>query len=276
MFLPFGLLIGIILVTISLLFAWSVWDYIKSIATSPSLDSHYMASDDPTIRCPNVTKSNELRRKILRAVFGGSDLWRGVSPIYDAIATGDEKRFEKLITKGVSVHGDSQTFSPLSVAAGACDPLFVKTLLAKGADVNGRSYIKEDGTLGDRQEGADSGWSTPLHEALLHRDIWMIQYLIQNGADVNIKDVSYETIEKDPEFAQGRTPIQTAFATSQYRIAEALLQAGADPRHKPDIFVSVFNTMEFQKTSVEYPYLLRVRDYLVKNYPESFSGLREF
>ena len=86
-------------------------------------------------------------------------------------------------------------------AAGSGDLKAVKQHLAKGIDINAK-----DSSLG----------ITPLASAILQDQTQMVEFLIQQSADVNAKN------------RDGGTALHTAAFLGQYEVAELLVQKGAD------------------------------------------------
>ncbi|MAP86232.1 hypothetical protein CMK16_02470 [Candidatus Poribacteria bacterium] len=90
-------------------------------------------------------------------------------------------------------------------AAGSGDLKAVKQHLAKGIDINAK-----DSSLG----------ITPLASAILQDQTQMVEFLIQQSADVNAKN------------RDGGTALHTAAFLGQYEVAELLVQKGADVNAK--------------------------------------------
>ncbi len=81
----------------------------------------------------------------------------------------------------------------------------VKELLEQGEDVNKKTYEEE---------------LTPLHIAILNKDIPMIYYLLEQGADIEAEDIG------------GNRPLHLAVALNLPEIVELLLKQGADVNAK--------------------------------------------
>ena len=92
-------------------------------------------------------------------------------------------------------------------AAGSGDLKAVKQHLAKGIDINAK-----DSSLG----------ITPLASAILQDQTQMVEFLIQQSADVNAKN------------RDGGTALHTAAFLGQYEVAELLVQKGADVNAKDE------------------------------------------
>ena len=84
----------------------------------------------------------------------------------------------------------------------------LKEHLAKGIDIN----TKDDGSLG----------ITPLAFAILQDQTQMVEFLIQQGADVNAK------------YRDGGTALHTAAFLGQYEVTELLVQKGANVNTKDE------------------------------------------
>jgi len=82
---------------------------------------------------------------------------------------------------------------------------------AKGEMAKVRSLIEQ----GSDVNAKDMGLFTPLHAAVTHGHKEVVEYLIEKGADVNTKDTG------------GFTPLHVAAVTGQPEIAEVLINNGA-------------------------------------------------
>ncbi|TCS15908.1 ankyrin repeat domain-containing protein [Caulobacter sp. BK020] len=117
-----------------------------------------------------------------------------------AIARCDKPMVERLLALGASPDGAADAI-PLSLALRATDPWFADRLLKAGA-----------GT-GRRADGAY--W--PLKAAIGLNSLGAVRLLVAHGAAVEEHDAS------------GATPLRLAVEQQNYRIAEFLLQRGANP-----------------------------------------------
>jgi quinoprotein dehydrogenase-associated probable ABC transporter substrate-binding protein len=119
----------------------------------------------------------------------------------NAVNANDPVRVKFLFGKGADVNKpDTQGYAPLHVAARQRHPDMVKLLIENKADVN----------------AADGGGMTPLLHAVMRDDLPTIKVLLDNGAD----------IEKPGP--QGYQALAVAIAEDKYEAAKALTEAGAN------------------------------------------------
>ncbi|ANV98602.1 hypothetical protein BBW65_07245 [Helicobacter enhydrae] len=107
----------------------------------------------------------------------GGDLdarWRGMTPLYNACRSGWTDVVELMIARGADVDEASYGETPLLKVTGrkVNDVELAKVLLGNGADVNAQ----------------DTQGNTPLYHAIMNRNKKMIQLLLDNGADMYIKN----------------------------------------------------------------------------------------
>jgi len=134
---------------------------------------------------------------------------RNVTPLHIAAACAQHDVVELLLDNGAQIDAqDEGGRTPLLMAIGAEDDATAELLLDRGADVNvpdarGRTALHmavwHDSPLAGRfiEEGADvnaaadesEGGATPLHIAARYGRDAMIRLLVENGADVNARDV---------------------------------------------------------------------------------------
>lgn len=115
-----------------------------------------------------------------------------------AIARCDKPMVAALLDLGVPPDGKDDAI-PLSLALRAADPAFATQLLAAGASPQRR----------------DAYW--PLKAAIGLNSLGATRLLLQHGAKVDAHD------------ATGATPLRLAVEQQNFRIAELLLEKGADP-----------------------------------------------
>ncbi|XP_066357105.1 uncharacterized protein [Miscanthus floridulus] len=130
---------------------------------------------------------------------------KGMSLFHSAAEGGRSEIAKFLLSKGVSVDGESSRLTPLLIATFRGYPSIVKILLEHGADPNER--------MNDEV--------TPLSMALKHSSMPCLKLLVQAGADVNGFG-SYNPLAKAAE--KGLT-----------EAIKCLLEAGANP-NVPDTF----------------------------------------
>ena len=141
---------------------------------------------------------------------------------------------EILLAKGADVNAeDSQSMTPLHLAASKGDTALVTLLLEKGANVNAQddsgrtplhwvalSCSTETAEVlvekGAKVSAADEHGNTPLHEAAHQRRTKALEALLEKGADVNVRG------------ELGRTPLHEAAHQRCTKALEALLEKGAD------------------------------------------------
>jgi hypothetical protein len=159
---------------------------------------------------------------------------KGEPPLIEAVRTGNRKRAEQLVIKGVDVNQtDHVGFPALSIAANRGDVNMTKLLLGAGASVNSRSATLKDTALAraaqygnaatvkvllaagayvDDKDGA--GW-TPLFNAALKGDPDIIDALLDGGADINARTPT------------GWTALKEAQMRGHKSVADRLIKAGA-------------------------------------------------
>lgn len=130
----------------------------------------------------------------LKSTRGG----RGGDLLSLAIARCDKPMVAALLDLGVPPDGGADAV-PLSLALRATDPAFATQLLAAGASPQRR----------------EAYW--PLKAAIGLNSLGAVRLLLQHGAKLNDHD------------ATGATPLRLAVEQQNFRIAELLLEKGADP-----------------------------------------------
>lgn len=164
--------------------------------------------------------------------------------VYDAVVSGDIEEVGKLVRADpllLSTHrvlgqneraSNGNTGGLLSFAVARCDPQMVGALLELGIDPDGTplgtamtyAALADDPVMATMllQAGASpdahaEGATTPLREVLYFERADAVRLLANAGADVNRAD------------AVGGTPLEAALTFGDYRSAEVLMQAGANP-----------------------------------------------
>ena len=90
------------------------------------------------------------------------------------------------------------------------------------------NYLKDDDDDDDDDDGTDNGEGTAaLHIAAANGHVEMVKFLLAKGADVNVQDVSIDSIY---------TPLLVAASKSNTEIVEVLLDHGADISQRGDHF----------------------------------------
>ncbi len=164
--------------------------------------------------------------------------------IYDAVVAGDIDAVERLVRanpKLLETHrvlgrgerpSNGNTGGLLTFAVANCDARMVGALLELGADPDGippgnaltYAALADDPLMATMllQAGASPdahgpGRARPLREVLYYERSDAVSLLVKAGADVNQPD------------EVGGTPLEAAIRFEDYRSAEVLMQAGANP-----------------------------------------------
>lgn len=119
---------------------------------------------------------------VRKGISLGADLnvrWRGMTPLYNACRSGWGDVVELMIKKGADVDDESYGETPLLKVAGkkVNDVNLAKILIKYDADVNAK----------------DAQGNTPLYHAILNKNSAMIKLLLDNGADMYIKNKRGDT-----------------------------------------------------------------------------------
>lgn len=123
----------------------------------------YLFSDDYTTVRQGIKLGGDLNSR-----------WRGMTPLYNACRSGWGDIVELMINRGADVNAKSYGETPLLKVAGkkVNDVTLAKILLGNGAKVNVQ----------------DSQGNTPLYHAIMNKNGKMITLLLDNGADMYIKN----------------------------------------------------------------------------------------
>ncbi|GAB9472424.1 Tkl protein kinase [Globisporangium polare] len=150
-----------------------------------------------------ATKMLEVFRNIL---YPATHVAEGYSAVKSAVAMDDVRIVRYLIAKGVRLDGAPYTaMSPLAIACALRRLEIAQLLHAGGACING---VSSDNSL------------LPLPVAVRHGHVEIVQWLVDNGAIVDIPD------------GNRMTPLMTAVIDDRLRIVRVLLAAGADPLYE--------------------------------------------
>ena len=120
----------------------------------------------------------------------------------------------------------------------------VKECLKNGANINYRHHS-----------------NTALHWAIWHKKNDIAKYLIEQGADINLKNES-ETTPLD-----GDTPLKYAVQENNVEITNILLEHGADVNAKDNynqtalIYATICDKVDITKSLIKYGADVNVRDY---------------
>ena len=133
---------------------------------------------------------------------GFTDVWiESGTPLHNAVAQGYRNMVELLLAHKADVNPDSEDHTPLTLAARYPRADMVKMLLERGADLNAR------GAMGN----------TALHWALESGSEEIVGLLLPRKPQLELKNL------------QDLTPLQLAVNSGQVKLAQKLLQAGANP-----------------------------------------------
>ena len=123
----------------------------------------------------------------------------GCTPLHWAVLAESPDVADFLIAKGADINAkDTRNLSPLMAARGLS---VVELLVSKGVDIQGQDTLQ--------------GW-TKLHMVCSEGDKDAAEFLIRNGADVNLRD------------KRGATPLWIAASRGHREIVELLIEKGAD------------------------------------------------
>ncbi len=124
------------------------------------------------------------------------------SPLMMAVGNKHLNVAEYLLQHGADIHLDNKYgYTPLMQAAMRNDPKMVSMLLDKGAKIDQKNFYTE---------------LTPLMMAVDNGSMELVELLIARKANLNLQD------------DRGRSALMHASAARQPKIAERLIQAGAD------------------------------------------------
>lgn len=140
-----------------------------------------------------------------------------------AIHKGNRELIAGMLDAGILIETpDSEGWTPLMHAVMLGDLSKITLLLDRGADINSVMEIPDG-------EG-DCLRDTPLHVAVYYRHEPVVRELIRRGADPNVKN------------RWSQTPLYYAIDQGELRLAELLVEAGADgfklTNHGDDFYVS--------------------------------------
>jgi ankyrin repeat protein len=140
----------------------------------------------------------------------------GQTPLMFAAQHGMTEALDALLARGASTTArDEKGFTAMHLAAQAGKVSCLERLLAHGADINATLQVEHPDP--DKRGSKE----TPLHLATQQGHRAACQYLIQQNADVSLKDLSGVTA-LDCAFIQRNTELVTMFSQ---------IQAFSDPKH---------------------------------------------
>jgi ankyrin repeat protein len=151
-------------------------------------------------------------------------------PVVRAVCDGDEARLRQLALQGISLDDPDPLFGPpVCVAIQMQRSRLLAALLELGASPDGPATPR---------------WESPLSAAALARDAEAVRVLLRHGADPNLQRA--ETL-----------PLMTAVAVNDLRIAEILIDAGADVFRKTRFGASAASSIELDRKSAAMAKLIR-------------------
>lgn len=145
----------------------------------------------------------------------------GMTALLAVARTGNVKAAQLLLGAGAKVDA-RESFggqTPLMWATARRHPEMMQLLIARGADVNARSAVRDyqrHVTAEGRPKSLDSGGFTPLLYASRENCRACVDLLLKNGADINIAD---------PDDV---SPLLVAIMNANWDLAQRLIEAGAD------------------------------------------------
>lgn len=192
---------------------------------SGSLDLGPILADDDIFSKDVMNRHPRVRQMLLATIFRWRDLdylrlWLKNSndldlgmqnhPIHEATEAGWAEGVRLLLDHGVDVNCREHYFSwtPLHAAASGNEPLVLKLLVARGADLNAKATDGE----------------TALHTVTWQKyGLQSAKLLIEYGADINASD------------NESNTPLATAVSNGNWAMVRLLLEHGAEPTSKEEI-----------------------------------------
>ena len=140
--------------------------------------------------------------------------------LHSAAKSGDHALIHFLLDQCKANPNRMQSTTPLFVASRYGQAEVVEILIKYGADVNKESkteVINHYRLLENEDDEMSPCWMTPLHTAIINKQLEIAKILIENGANVN-SDLGYDI---------GYTPLFSAVLDESFEIAKLLIQNGA-------------------------------------------------
>jgi ankyrin repeat protein len=175
----------------------------------------------------------------------------GQTALMAVARTGNVKAAELLLNAGAAVDAREKWGGQTALmwASARRHPEMMRLLIAKGADVNARSAVRDyqrHVTAEGRPKSLDSGGLTPLLYAARENCLACVNVLLESKADINLPD---------PDDV---SPLLVAIMNANWDLAQQLIQAGADV-NQWDIFgetplfiaVNLRNRMDGGRASID-------------------------
>ncbi|XP_068687498.1 uncharacterized protein [Montipora foliosa] len=147
-----------------------------------------------------------------------------LNELHSCAKSGDvEKAIELVLNDGIDVNVAAKSnITPLLLASGMSSGVLLKTLIGLGADVNAQTAPGKQGPLlfvpSSNAYMDTRDWSrvTPLHKAVIRKDVPLVKLLLENKADVDIQGEN------------GETPLHKAVTQKDVPLVKLLLENKAD------------------------------------------------
>jgi ankyrin repeat protein len=145
----------------------------------------------------------------------------GMTALQMVARTGNVKAAQLLLNAGAAVDAREKWGGQTALmwASARRHPAMMQLLIAKGADVNARSTVRDyqrHVTAEGRPKSLDSGGLTPLLYAARENCRACVEVLLKSGADINLPD------------PDGVSPLLVAIMNANWDLADQLIAAGAD------------------------------------------------
>src|SRR5690606_30142363 len=145
----------------------------------------------------------------------------GQTALMAVARTGNLAAATRLLDEGATVDARENWGGQTALmwASARRHPEMMRLLIARGADVNARSTVRNyqrHVTAEGRPKSLDSGGLTPLLYAARENCHACVRVLLENGADINLPD------------PDGVSPLLVAVMNANWDLAHQLILAGAD------------------------------------------------
>jgi ankyrin repeat protein len=145
----------------------------------------------------------------------------GQTALLAVARTGNVDAAQVLLGEGATVDAREKWGGQTALmwASARRHPAMMRLLIAKGADVNARSTVRDyqrHVTAEGRPKSLDSGGLTPLLYAARENCLACVEVLLENSADINLPD------------PDGVSPLLVAIMNANWDLAQRLIAAGAD------------------------------------------------